>query len=301
MLFRSEPNLQNITSEGDSDIRKCYISRFHNGRLVEADFGQLEVVGLAYLSGDRKLKDDINACKDIHSELYYSMYSRYPTKEERKVFKRLTFGLVYGSGATKLAANAGVEIKTARAFIDAFNSRYPDAFNLKHEVLKVVKRSRVVSDKHDPETGMPIGVGEFVNPTGRVLSFREYPTAHSWAAKILKHAPHKTMDFSFTECANYPVQSFATADLVPMVLGNLWRDWLSKDAEWQKNVLLVNTVHDSIMVDCAEGYELQVKEWLTSFMTSVDEQLKELGVNDFDVNVTCEVKSGPNWGTMKTI
>jgi len=41
-----------------SRIKECFTTRFENGKIVNADFSQLEVVGLAILSLDRQLIDD---------------------------------------------------------------------------------------------------------------------------------------------------------------------------------------------------------------------------------------------------
>ena len=42
-----------------SRIKSCFRSRFLGGVLLEVDFSQLEVVGVALLSNDPVLKDDI--------------------------------------------------------------------------------------------------------------------------------------------------------------------------------------------------------------------------------------------------
>ena len=49
----------------------------------------------------------------------------------------------------------------------------------------------------------------------------------------------------FTQIKNYPVQSFATADIVPLVL------IMMEDRMREQNLksLIVNTVHDSIVID----------------------------------------------------
>ena len=53
--------------------------------------------------------------------------------------------------------------------------------------------------------------------------------------------------FSPTQLKNYPVQGFATGDIVPEVLGRLRRVLTEKGLS--DKVLLVNTVHDSVLFD----------------------------------------------------
>ena len=114
-LSATNPNLQNQTEEGG--VKKAYISRYGSaGRILELDYSQLEMIALAYVANDRQLIDDINAGRDMHKELYKEMYGRYPTDKERKPFKRFSFLLVYGGGATTLMAQSGCDRATAKKF-----------------------------------------------------------------------------------------------------------------------------------------------------------------------------------------
>jgi len=50
-----------------SRIKECFVSRWgEHGSIVEVDFSQLEVIGLAHLSGDEVLTQDILDGKDMH-------------------------------------------------------------------------------------------------------------------------------------------------------------------------------------------------------------------------------------------
>lgn len=50
-----------------SNIKRCFTSRFgENGSILNADFSQLEVIGLAYLSQDKQLYKDILDGLDMH-------------------------------------------------------------------------------------------------------------------------------------------------------------------------------------------------------------------------------------------
>ncbi|WP_201773228.1 hypothetical protein, partial [Vibrio cholerae] len=64
---------------------------------------------------------------------------------------------------------------------------------------------------------MPAGRGEYRNPTGRIFTFYEYD-----APDFLRKRGQMT-SFSPTQCKNYPTQSFATGDIVPMMLGHIYK------------------------------------------------------------------------------
>ena len=95
----------------------------------------------------------------------------------------------------------------------------------------------------------------------------------------------------FTQIKNYPVQSFATADIVPLVLVTM------EDRMREKNLksLIVNTVHDSIVIDIHPDEFQQVmhvlKEVSADMKTRIDQQW---GI-DMNVPMLLEAKAGPNW------
>jgi DNA polymerase-1 len=285
----SEPNLQNVTSGEDSDIKKCYISRFReNGYLIEMDFEQLEMCGLAQLSGDVNLINDISSGVDIHSELFKALFSRMPTKEERKSFKRASFALIYGAGPNKIAKTVGIGTETAKDFIKAWGKRYPQTVEFWKYLQNHCKEVRVVSDRHDPKTGKPLGMAEWQSPTGRILRFYE------------SVAPWDTVPrFSPNELKNYPIQSFATGDVVPIYLGILYRAVVRELSP--KNVVLVNTVHDSVVLDCHKTELENTIHVLKSTVKQLPIYLKnEFGI-EMQVPLRAKISYGPDWQDQKEI
>ena len=272
-LASSAPNLQNISN---NPIKKIFISRWGaDGFLVEFDFSQLEVAVLAHLTMDKQLVYDISHGKDIHTELYKDMFGKEPSKEERKWFKTLTFGLIYGAGAKTLAENSGKDISLTKNFIDTFYKRYSGVrrWNEKmatdatilgtHEDLKVPKTWR-----HQAETG-------------RVYVFNEYPS---------KYDTTKAYNFSPTELKNYPVQGLATGDIVPMMLGILFRKLLGRD-----KVKLVNTVHDSIMLDVhTTVLDSTVKE-VKEVLNNTDQYYQKTFGIPLALKLSVGVTIGKNW------
>ncbi len=58
-----------------SNIKECFISRHKGGSLVEMDYSQLEIIGLAVLSKDTQLKEDIQSGIDMHCMNAATMYN----------------------------------------------------------------------------------------------------------------------------------------------------------------------------------------------------------------------------------
>lgn len=291
-LSASNPNLQNVTSGSDSFIKSCYQSRFgDDGVIIEADYKQLEMVALAYLSGDRQLTYDINHGVDIHTELYREMFGRAPTKEERTPFKRFSFGLVYGAGPKSLAEQAGTDLATAKKFVKVWAKRYPGTVEWWEKTRKQVQDNRVYSGGLDHE-GRAVATSEYISVTGRRLIFKEYWN-QKWDGTF-------GADFSPTEIKNYPVQSLATGDIVPHVLGKLYRA-LINDPDLRDKCLMINTVHDSVMFDCKKEVLEKALPLIQQVMTDVPHYMREdFGIEDFDVVFNVSISYGSSWADQKT-
>jgi DNA polymerase I-like protein with 3'-5' exonuclease and polymerase domains len=99
-----------------------------------------------------------------------------------------------------------------------------------------------------------------------------------------------------TAICNYPVQSFATADIVPIGMVYQWH--LMNAAEMRS--FLVNTIHDSTIGEVAPG-EHELYEEIANFSLTgaVVEYLKVVYNIDFNVPLEAEIKIGKHWSDNK--
>ena len=100
-----------------------------------------------------------------------------------------------------------------------------------------------------------------------------------------------------TQIVNYPVQSFATADIVPLACIRAYNAMKKS----QVKSFCVLTVHDSIVVDVYPGEEEQIKDILVEAMKHVDQELNIRYNYRFIMPLDIEIKSGPNWLEGKVI
>lgn len=293
----SNPNLQNVTSDDDSDIKKCYISRYEGGSLVEADFKQLEVVALAELSGDTQLIEDIKKGVDLHTTLFKQTFGRAPTSTERRDFKRAVFAMLYGAGVKKLSSLTGLPVSEMKRFMGSWATRYPMTRAYWNDLDSFLRTHRQPSDKVH-ELGFPLKKAKYQMPSGRILTF--YEKLPPWVAPKLENA-HR-LDFSINEIKDYPMQSFATGDLVPLFLGKLWRALKRKQKNGELlSVRLVNTVHDSLLADMekedVQGYVMLLEEVRSRFPQYVKQ---EFGM-DLKCPFNLSISAGPNWNELETL
>lgn len=281
-----------------SQIKKHFTSRWEDGYIVEADFSQLEVIALAFLSQDPQLIADIKAGTDMHcmnaSFLYSARYEDIKDAYDRgdkdwtykrKVAKGPGFLIQYGGGAGTMAKNTGLTKKQCQQFIDNYYHRYPMVKAWQDDVMQQVRASRTWDGVSRTKGGLPQGTGEYVSITGRRYSFTEYDN---------DFRPGE-VSFSPTQMKNYPVQGFATGDIVPLVLGELF-SVLKNDSVLSDNFLMINTIHDSVLFDVSDIETLNcgvpiIKET----MEKAPEYLKQYFDIDFDLELKVDVEVGPNW------
>jgi len=259
---------------------------------MEVDFSQLEIVALALLSNDPVLKDDIASGRDMHivraAELFLKPELLVSDKE-RTLAKQLSFQLQYGAGAKSMAEKNGIDVKLAKTFIENYYSRYQVVKHWQDDVAASVRASRVNSGDHTAK-GFPKGVGTHTAATGRTYKFFEYDSTFG----------REDTSFSPTEMKNYPVQGFATADIMALYRGRVYRKLLNE--RLTKDIKLINTVHDSVMLDVrGEGLVRYTYDLLSAEADRLPTLLKDLWDIDCDLEFKVECKYGQKWSELKKL
>jgi DNA polymerase I-like protein with 3'-5' exonuclease and polymerase domains len=122
------------------------------------------------------------------------------------------------------------------------------------------------------------------------------PTGREYAFPYAERTPWGGSTYG-TQIKNYPVQGFATADIVPLACINI-----SKLMKKQKvKSLLVNTVHDSIVADVYPGEEDVMSNIFKQGTADVIPALKEYYKINFNVPLDTELKIGYDWLNMKEV
>jgi DNA polymerase I-like protein with 3'-5' exonuclease and polymerase domains len=289
-LSSSAPNLQNA---GHTPIRKCFKSRYKGGHLLEVDLSQIEVVVQAFLSQDVQMINDIKEGVDFHSKraaevagvTYETVRQGYLDEDphwtkKRKAAKQFSFQRAYGAGAPAISASTGIPLKDVYSLIDAEERMYSGVKETNDQWIADVNHSVKVRD------GVACGV--FRSPTGTEFRFKREPDRRG------------RMSIKPTIVKNYPIQGMA-ADIIKLILarlrGYLWDFNRVGGCVHDEQVLLVNTVHDSVIFDVPSGVDMPTlaKGLIELFTTGVLADLKDrLGV-DFNVPIKADAEAGKNW------
>lgn len=141
----SSPNAQQFPRDrellGDeTSVRSSFLAP-EGKLLVSLDYSGIELKVLALLSGDAQLLHDC-IDGDLHSEVASYMVGHRidkktkEGKEHRSKAKGVSFGIIYGSGASGLSSTLRTSHQRAQELIDFWSDRYPKAFNLRHDMIE---------------------------------------------------------------------------------------------------------------------------------------------------------------------
>jgi len=289
-----------------SKIKEFFSSRYgDSGSIMEADYSQLEVIILAALSKDPVLIDDVRT-KDMHcislslllGESYDSVKKKYDAgdshyKKMRKTAKSLSFALQYGAGISALAANTKLSTEVCKEFVGAYYARYRVLDSYQKELASIVY-SNAIPYENMGELGQKY-IGHYYSPIGRAYSF-----VQKEAPKFLKERG-ENFSFSPTEIKNYMTQGTATGDLVLIGIGDLYRElYVGEGKQYNReNIFLINTIHDSVMLDVMNEDIDKVGKMVYSSLTGVRKRVKELFDWDIPLPLNVEVSVGSTWAQTK--
>ena len=253
-----DPNMQNMPRGNTFPVKKVFISRWEGGKIMEADFAQLEFRVAAFLSQDQIAIEEVKNGFDVHTYTA-KVITEAGQETNRQDAKAHTFAPLYGAtGYGRTPAEA----------------RYYEHF---------IEKYKGIARWHKELATEVLTFKKITTPSGRQFSFPD-----------VKRRRNGTIT-NFTAVKNYPVQSFATADIVPVVLIELHKKLSSIRS------LLVNSVHDSVVIDVHP----EEVEKVSSLIAGMNHELKELIDNKFGINfnvpLLLEAKIGVNWLEQKEL
>lgn len=149
----SNPNAQNLTSEaklkneGLPGIKRCIISRFEKGKILQADYSQLELKILALYSKDPMLTKTFVDRQDLHAAtaaLVFDIPISEVTKVERQIAKAINFGIVYEIGAPRLAEELQCTLEQAEAYQQAYFQKFPNVLKYRKDAHREASKNGFV-------------------------------------------------------------------------------------------------------------------------------------------------------------
>ena len=252
------PNMQNMPRGGTFPVKKVFVSRWDGGYIMEADFAQLEFRVAAFLSQDPVAMAEIATGFDVHSYTAKVITDAgQPTS--RQAAKEHTFAPLFG-------ATGYGRSKAEEAYYHHFNEKYEG----------VAAWHKALGDE-------AIRFQKITNVSGRQYAFPDVSRRKNGTPT------------HFTMIKNYPVQGFATGDVVPVVLIELEQRLIPYQS------CLVNTVHDSAVIDIhpdEKDIVIQIIQDMNDGLNDLVEKAYGIRMN---VPLLLEAKIGPNWLDTKDV
>lgn len=137
-LASSDPNLQNIPVVSDVTIRSAFIPA-EGSVFLSADYSQIELRILAFLSQDPVLKQAFLENRDIHAQTAAGLFNvpiEEVTSKQRGVGKRINFSILYGLTPFGLSKDLKISLGTAKEYIEQFFRQYPRVAEWMNEVVE---------------------------------------------------------------------------------------------------------------------------------------------------------------------
>jgi DNA polymerase-1 len=250
----------------DRELKPLFRARKKGWKIGEADEAQLEFRAAVFLGQDRRGMDDIAHNVDVHSftaSVLNDVSEEWMIENKktdpqaaawRQDAKSDTFKPLYGG-------QSGTEKQME--YYAAFREKYADITATQNEWIQTVLRDK-----------------QLTLPTGFIFYWKDTKVTRTGYIT------------NTTNICNYPVQHFATAEVVPIAVLHLWHRM--KLAELES--FLVNTVHDSAVAEVHPDEEVIYTELAQQAMTDdVVNYLKACYNIDLNVPLEAEVDIDEHW------
>ena len=259
-LSGADPNMQNMPRGGTFPVKRVFTSRWEGGQIMEADMAQLEFRVAAFLAQDTTAIEEVSTGFDVHAYTA-QVISDAGQPMSRQEAKAHTFAPLYGaSGFGRSQAEA--------TYYQQFTTKYSG-----------------IAKWHEALAKEALNTGKITTPSGREFAFPDVVRRRFGGVTF------------FTQIKNYPVQSFATADIVPISL--IYIDRLLTANRLHSCV--VNSVHDSVVIDVHPDEKDKVLKVISTANDKLIAIVNRKWNIDFNVPLLLEAKIGPNWLDVKDV
>lgn len=279
-------NLQNIPTRGKEGkaIKRGFVAAPEK-RLVEIDYGQIEICTQAHLANCKGLIELFTKGLDPHtttaSRLFDVPYEEAKKDKYRYPCKRAGFGIIYLIGPRGLANQiqeyiADLEMEGEPIGVEPWTED-----QCAHFIAEYYKLYPEIRDYQFEQASLARRKGYTVDMVGRR---RFIPEINSSIQSIQEEGKRKA--------ANFPVTSSAQS-IIKSAMGRLWRDLPQMD-DWRSRASWLLQIHDSLLVELNDddAFVHDFLVWMRDVMT---------GVIKLRVPVKVDFKAGYRWSELEEV
>lgn len=255
-LSSLNPNMQNIPASGPGLAVRAAFKPDEGNLFISADYSQIELRVLAYLSGDKALTQAFLDGRDIHKETAARLFEvpfDHVSATQRQVGKRINFSILYGLTPYGLSKDLNIPFTDAKEYIDKYFAQYP-------------------------------GVKAWMDSVVEQAQEHGYVTTHM-ARKRYIPAIHEKNRVLFDEAKRVAINTVAqgtAAEIVKQGMINLAKQF--NDNKMPGQMLL--QIHDELLIQAPKDQEQQVVEVVKNILENV--------VN-WPVPLEVTIRTGADW------
>jgi len=159
-LSSYEPNLQNIPADSSGygiEIRAAFKPEDKH-LFLSADYSQIELRVMAYLSQDQRLIDAFLNNRDIHAQTASRLFDTPLEKvsnDQRQIGKRINFSILYGLTPYGLSRELDIPLKEAKYYIEKYFDQYPAVSAWMEKTIEQVKKQGFVETEWGRHRDIP--------------------------------------------------------------------------------------------------------------------------------------------------
>jgi DNA polymerase-1 len=125
---------------------------------ITTDYSGMELRVLAHVCKDKQMINAIRSGVDLHiytASLIFEKPIEKITKEERQIAKSVSFLIVYGGGAGRLASEVNISIQRAQSIINRYMEVYPGIFTWMDETREFLHEHQYVTSLFGGRRNLP--------------------------------------------------------------------------------------------------------------------------------------------------
>ncbi len=257
-LSSSNPNLQNIPirTERGKEIRKAFVPSQSGGRIVSADYSQIELRIMAHLCGDEHLVEAFRKGIDVHAATAAKIFGiphEEVTSDQRRIAKTANFGIMYGISSFGLAQRLRIGRGEAKKIIDDYFAAFPAIRTYIDRTIAAARECGYVETLFGRRRYLP----DITSKNGTVRALAE------------------------RNAVNAPIQG-TSADIIKIAMTGVARRLREEGFRSR----LVLQIHDELLLDA-------VPEEVEALKAMVTEEMEH--VITLKVPLTVECNDGTNW------
>lgn len=258
----TKPPLSNMDRR--KEVRGIIASRFDEGKILTADYKQLEMRLLASESNEERMLTMFSSGKDVHDETALTMFGQGFTKEDRDIAKAINFSTVYGIEKFSFSRKYHKPVGASEEWLKLHREIYPNIYRWMEEQHRFIRSHGWISSRFGLRRRLPEALNlDPLDDESLLLAI-------------------------FRQAGNFPTQSQGAAITN---LAGVKLDY-KLDQMWEFKSKLYHIHHDSLNVDCYFGEEDRVaqitKEVMEVEVPAICPWLK--------VKLTVDIKISERWG-----